>query len=310
MKHIFENWRKFILEASSLDNSLKEGFYSAIMDSKFWQYPHKEEDVDLIDPDLLDGQYSIFHANEIVIPIKTGRILLSVKMESNVIELRDFQGYSPSNRQYFTIILRYLYFYRIFMDGAPMRFEDFANEWDCEDVSLLYSVQEDGTDYGMLALLNGELLARDAGPGTFSKEQIRSCTIRRQIVGLICRNGKAHDEYREDLAVYRKRQEKEEKSALMKARLKAKQHESFIQERRQIIEESSEQQRRREHQGKRMRQHFEQQQQQQQQQILPRQEQIIHPEEQQPQLTEQINGEDDNSIHLDNNGRKISSAGK
>jgi len=49
VKHIFENWRKFILEASSLDNSLKEGFYSAIMDSKFWQYPHKEEDVDLID---------------------------------------------------------------------------------------------------------------------------------------------------------------------------------------------------------------------------------------------------------------------
>jgi hypothetical protein len=49
VKHIFENWRKFILEASSLDNSLKEGFYSAIMDSKFWQYPHKEEDVDLVD---------------------------------------------------------------------------------------------------------------------------------------------------------------------------------------------------------------------------------------------------------------------
>ena len=49
MKYIFENWRKFISEASSLEGKIKEGFYTAMLNSQFWSHSNLERDVDLVD---------------------------------------------------------------------------------------------------------------------------------------------------------------------------------------------------------------------------------------------------------------------
>lgn len=47
MKLLFENWRKHINEATTLEPEVKQGLRQAIIDSNFWNLPHKEDDVEL-----------------------------------------------------------------------------------------------------------------------------------------------------------------------------------------------------------------------------------------------------------------------
>ncbi len=55
MKNLFENWRKFINEITTLDSELKQGFAKAIEDSQFWTLPNAEDDVDVGDhPDEME----------------------------------------------------------------------------------------------------------------------------------------------------------------------------------------------------------------------------------------------------------------
>ena len=46
MKLLFENWRKYVAEATTLDPEVKQGFKQAILDSNFWTQPNTEDDVD------------------------------------------------------------------------------------------------------------------------------------------------------------------------------------------------------------------------------------------------------------------------
>ena len=55
MKLLFENWRGFINEATTLEADLKGGFRQAIEDSQFWTLPNTENDVDIGDhPDEME----------------------------------------------------------------------------------------------------------------------------------------------------------------------------------------------------------------------------------------------------------------
>jgi hypothetical protein len=48
MKILFENWRKFVNEVTTLEKDIKKSIFQAIVDSKFWTKQHKESDVDLV----------------------------------------------------------------------------------------------------------------------------------------------------------------------------------------------------------------------------------------------------------------------
>ena len=55
MNYLFENWRRFINEITTLESELKDGFRQAIQDSQFWTLPNTEDDVDIGDhPDEME----------------------------------------------------------------------------------------------------------------------------------------------------------------------------------------------------------------------------------------------------------------
>ena len=47
MKILFENWRKYVNEVTSLETELKDAIFQAIVDSTFWTQPNNPEDIDL-----------------------------------------------------------------------------------------------------------------------------------------------------------------------------------------------------------------------------------------------------------------------
>jgi len=47
MKLLFENWRKYLNEITTLDSDITQGFKQAVQNSQFWTMPHSEEDIDL-----------------------------------------------------------------------------------------------------------------------------------------------------------------------------------------------------------------------------------------------------------------------
>jgi len=48
MKLILESWRKYLNEVTAIPPELKQGLKDAIIDSRFWAYPHTEADVDQV----------------------------------------------------------------------------------------------------------------------------------------------------------------------------------------------------------------------------------------------------------------------
>jgi len=48
MKLLIENWRKYLAEASVLPSVIKKIFRDSIVDSKFWELPHYEKDIELL----------------------------------------------------------------------------------------------------------------------------------------------------------------------------------------------------------------------------------------------------------------------
>jgi len=47
MKLLFENWRKYVNEVTSLETELKDAIFQAIVDSKFWEQPNNPIDIDI-----------------------------------------------------------------------------------------------------------------------------------------------------------------------------------------------------------------------------------------------------------------------
>jgi hypothetical protein len=47
MKLLFENWRKYVNEVTSLETELKDAIFQAIIDSKFWTKQNNPNDIDL-----------------------------------------------------------------------------------------------------------------------------------------------------------------------------------------------------------------------------------------------------------------------
>ena len=48
MKFLLENWRQYLSEVTSIPQDLKQGLKDAIIDSRFWTYPHTEDQVQLV----------------------------------------------------------------------------------------------------------------------------------------------------------------------------------------------------------------------------------------------------------------------
>ena len=47
MKLLFENWRKYLNEVTSLETELKDAIFQTIIDSKFWEQPNNPIDIDI-----------------------------------------------------------------------------------------------------------------------------------------------------------------------------------------------------------------------------------------------------------------------
>ena len=253
---------------------------------------------DLIDTERLDeeGLYSIFHTKKLIIPIHLATpehwILVNVKMELRVVELRNPLGFSPNNLIFFKKVLRILYKEHLIRDGAMMSFESFAGRWTCLDMSNTCSKQQNGYDCGVFTILNGLLLGQDITPTkvTFTQEQINRLRIRQQLAGMIMSMGEEHEDFAEIQSKYQKKAEKASDAALRRARIQEKRKEAELQERSLILEEFEERKRMIEQQGQRRRLQFEE-----QQRSLPDHQRIIQVEDlQQPDVvTPDLSGDMD-----------------
>ena len=233
-----------------------------------------------------EGLYSIFHTRKLILPIHLATpehwILVNVKMELRVIELRNSLGFRPHNVNFFKNVLKFLYKEHILQDGALMSFESFAGRWHCLDMSNTCSNQENGYDCGIFTILNAIHLAQDITPTkvTFTQEQLNRLRIRQQLAGMIMSMGDEHEDFAEIQTKYQKKAKKASDAALRRARIQEKRKEKELQERRVILEEFEERKRMIEQQGQRRRVQFEE-----LQRSLPDHQRIIQVEDlQQPDV--------------------------
>eukprot|EP00984_Skeletonema_dohrnii_P019700 scaffold9474_cov148-Skeletonema_dohrnii-CCMP3373.AAC.4 len=138
INHIFEN-----VFAQMFDDSLffRTDFYTLL---------NNVDIKDAVDPDTLGGKDSIFHLKKIFIPLHRTDdhwILQHVDMERKVVELRDSLGHhNPLNERYMPSIIDFLWRAHIYVGGAPMQFEHFAEMWCGLDMSTTCAGQRNGHD--------------------------------------------------------------------------------------------------------------------------------------------------------------------
>ena len=176
---------------------------------------------DCMDDVPTDGKDSIFHFENVMIPIPSqslssvretenieianryGRgghyFLQSICMKDRVIEVRDsFKRLCPELRPIaFGKIIGYLYKAHLKAGGAPIHFDDFASEWRLFDQSD-HCPQQIFPDCGIFVVLNALILSQGkmVTSTTYSQDTIRNAQIRQRIAAFIQdRGGGFHNEY-------------------------------------------------------------------------------------------------------------------